>query len=77
MNMFDIRKAISKMKTELVCTKMIKKAIPKAFSKKCNVFNQINMINFDKRVDGIEGDGLHPLRVNLLSINRNINIAGN
>lgn len=41
---------------------IIKKAIPKTFSKK-----------FDTKVDGIEDDGLHPLRINPLGINRNIN----
>ena len=43
---------------------IIKKAIPKTFSKK-----------FDTKVDGIEDVGLHPLRINPLSINRNVNIA--
>ncbi len=44
---------------------IIKKAIPKIFSKK-----------FDTKVDGIEDEGLHPLRIDPLNINRNINIVG-
>ena len=41
----------------------IKKAIPKAFSK--------------EKVDRIEDDGLHPLRINPLTVNRNVNSAKN
>ena len=40
----------------------IKKAIPKAFSK--------------EKVDRIEDEGLHPLRISPLMINRNVNIVG-
>ena len=40
-------------------THIIKKAIPKAFSK--------------EKVDRIEDEGLHPLRINPLTINRHVN----
>jgi putative transposase len=43
---------------------IIRKAIPKTFSKK-----------FDTKVDGIEDEGLHPLRIDPLSVNRNVNIV--
>lgn len=43
---------------------IIKKAIPKAFEKLVVL-----------RVDGIEGVGLHPIRINPLTANRNINIV--
>ena len=42
---------------------IIKKAFPKAFT---------NLVVI--RSDGIEGVGLHPVRINPLNVNRNVNI---
>ncbi len=44
---------------------IIKKAIPKAFDKLVVIM-----------ADGIEGVGLHPLRINPLTTNRNVNVIG-